>query len=505
MAIVTLSACNTSLSQTLSSGNNSNLRDASFSSYLNSTEESFVRKLAAESSGNLIPIMSTEEKRTHVGRIKEEDEEIGVFGAEKYFKGGMDEDSPRTASMSARKYLYKNDERIDIDPKKNRIQSATPSVQSESSWNSQSALLQNGVRNPSKGNTNKALGKKILAGLGCSCSDKESVEVKEHGTGEISFNKSATSNGLEGKVTTREPRKAGLDQHLVDAVQVHKPRLEYKDKEEMHCPKTEKLGAGLNRENCFTFPSSNSGAGILPNKLQFQEQEEEQPRKSIDVFGSPVMGRRNKSLGIERRLTMLSWDATPRREEIEFSVPSRRTYNDTDSDASSDLFEIESIAGKANPFLARQTTDVASGCATPTTCYAPSEASIEWSVVTASAADFSVMSDCEELRSRTMTSPRKLDVSAIPYGKTKSNKDMQRRRSGILLGCKSQKAVNVAEDHAYRPNEKADVYPQTRHRSDSFIPVTRKSEIRSASFNSKPGQHAFATQSPRIPHLLYIQ
>ncbi|KAG2707201.1 hypothetical protein I3760_05G137400 [Carya illinoinensis] len=495
MAVVTLSACNTSLSQTLSSGNNSNLRDASFSSYLNGTEESFVRKFAAESSGNLIPIMSTEEQRTHVGRIKKEDEEIGVFGAEKYFKGGMDEDSPRTASMSARKYLYKNDERIDIDPKKYRIQSGTPSVQSESSWNSQSLLLQNGVRNPSKGNTNKARGKKILAGLGCPCSDKESVEIKEHGTGEISSNKSATSNGLEGKVNTREPKKT-------------KPCLEYKDKEEMHCPKTEKLGAGLNRENCFAFPSLNSGTAIQANKLQFQEQEEEQPRKSIDVFGSPVMGRRNKSLGIERRLTMLSWDATPRMEEIEFSLPSRRTYNDTDSDASSDLFEIESIAGKSNPFRARQTIDAASGCVTPTTCYAPSEASIEWSVVTASAADFSVMSDCEEPRSRTTTSPRKLDVSAIPYGKTKSNKVMQRRRSGILLGCKSQKAVNVAEDHAYRPNEKADVYPQTRHRSDSFIPVTRfPSEISSASFNSKPGQHAFAThslprsQSPRIPDL----
>ncbi|CAB4264614.1 unnamed protein product [Prunus armeniaca] len=59
-------------------------------------------------------------------------------------------------------------------------------------------------------------------------------------------------------------------------------------------------------------------------------------------------------------------------------------HNESDSDASSDLFEIESLTGKANPFLARQASDAAtSGCMTPTTCYAPSEASIEWSVVTA--------------------------------------------------------------------------------------------------------------------------
>ncbi|XP_041014688.1 protein PHYTOCHROME KINASE SUBSTRATE 1-like [Juglans microcarpa x Juglans regia] len=489
-----------------------NLRDASFSSYLNGAEETFVRKLTV-SSGNLGPIVTTEDQKTHVGRTKEDEEEIGVFGAEKYFKGGMDEDTPITTSMSARsKYQYKNDEHVDLDTKKCRVQPGTPSVQSESSWNSQSALLQSGVRNPSRANTNKGRGKKILAGLGCStCSDKDSVEIKEH-VGEIRFNKSATADAVQGKALgKKEPRKTGLD--LVEAARAHKSLLDYKVKEDIHCPKLDNLGTGSSRENCFSFPTSNSGARTLPTKLQFPQGEEEKQRKSIDVFGSPVMGKRNKSLRIERRLTMLSWDATPRMEDIELSAQTGGTlYNDTESDASSDLFEIESITGKANPFLARQPSDATSGCVTPTNCYAPSEASIDWSVVTASAADFSAMSDCEELRSTTMKSPRK-PISTVPNAKTNANKEIQRRRSGILSGCKSHKAVRVAGD-VYRTNhENADhVYPQMSRRSDSFIPVTRfQAESKSNSFNSRSGQPAFAahslsrSQSPCAPHPLYIQ
>ncbi|XP_059447185.1 protein PHYTOCHROME KINASE SUBSTRATE 1 [Corylus avellana] len=468
MAVVTLtSSVNTSPSPTLPFGNdNTTLREASFSAYLNGTEEAFVRKLADHSSRSLMA--------PHEERKKEDDEEIGVFGAEKYFKGGlMDEDNPRsTAGMSAKKHQYKKAERVDLEPIKCRIQPLTPSVQSESSWNSQSSLLQSGVRNPSRTNTNKVRRKKILAGLGCkycSCSDKDSVEIKEHGD-EISF---------QGKAIKTEPRKTD------------------------DLGKLDKLGdrVGLNRENCFTFPTSNSGAaGNLPITLQFQEDKEEKLRKSIEVFGSPVMGKRNKSLSIERRLTMLSWDATPRLEEIDFSAPSGGTYNDTESDASSDLFEIESLTGKANPFLARQASDATSGCVTPTTCYEPSEASIEWSVVTASAADFSVMSDCEELRS---TSTKK-GASAITNAKAETNREIQRRRSGILLGCKSQKAVQVAGDAYRSTNEKANVYPSMHRRPDSFVPVTRfRAETMSTGFSSRQGQHR--SLSPRASHLLYIQ
>ncbi|XP_050277081.1 protein PHYTOCHROME KINASE SUBSTRATE 1-like [Quercus robur] len=504
MSMITLTtACNPSLSQTLPFGNknNNNLRDASFSSYLNGSEEIFIRKLA-ESSGSLVPVITTEEQQTQMGTKKEDEEEIGVFGAEKYFNGVMDDESASTASMSsARKYQHKKEEGDEIGTRKYKVQPQTPSVHSESSWNSQSALLQVGLKNPSRTKAEKVRRKRILAIL-CKCSDKDAVEIREQ-VGEISFNKSATPSVVQGKANKREPRKTELE--LVDAVQVHTPHLDNKVEEEMHSHELDELGIGLNRENCFTFPTLNSGVGTMPIKCQVQEELEKIPRKSLEVFGSPVLERRNKSLSLERRLTMLSWDAAPRVEDHEFSVPSGVNYNDTESDASSDLFEIESLTGKANPFLARQASDATSGCVTPTTCYAPSEASIEWSVVTASAADVSVMSDCEELR------PTKTVSSAIIDAKTKTNKEIQKRRSGILLGCKSHKAVRVAGD-AYKTIEKANVYPQMQRSLDSFTPVTRfQAETKLTGFNSsvaiatRTRSHSLPRpQSPHATNVLHI-
>jgi len=169
MTMVTLvSVVNTNPLQTLPFGNdNSTLYDSSFYAYLNSTKETFARKLA-DSSQNLMPfIMITThgDQQVDVERKKEDDEEIGVFGVEKYFKGGlMDEDNPRIASMiSAKKLQYKKAERVHLDSRKYRNQPrSTPSVQSELSWNSQNTLLQNVLRNPSMTNTNKVRRKTVL-------------------------------------------------------------------------------------------------------------------------------------------------------------------------------------------------------------------------------------------------------------------------------------------------------------------------------------------------------
>lgn len=129
------------------------------------------------------------------------------------------------------------------------------------------------------------------------------------------------------------------------------------------------------KENyCFSFPSTSPET----IKMHSQEVEEEMPRKSIKVIE-----KKSKCLGVEL-------GATPRQEEIKFSATSHGdNYFEIESDASSDLFEIESLRGKGkgNPFLARQDSDAASSCVTPI-AYAPREASIEWSAVTASAADF---------------------------------------------------------------------------------------------------------------------
>ncbi|KAG6399900.1 hypothetical protein SASPL_141385 [Salvia splendens] len=136
-------------------------------------------------------------------------------------------------------------------------------------------------------------------------------------------------------------------------------------------------------------------------------------------FGSPIPIKGNNCFNAATNLAMLTWD-----EDFKIPSTSSETHNDTDSDASSDLFEIESFYID-NPFE-------------PTTCYdAPS---IEWSVVTASAADFS---DSDEASS-TILMPciRKSGLNA----KTASFREMPKIRPSFLSGCKSQKAVGVVGD-----------------------------------------------------------
>ncbi|XP_054776038.1 protein PHYTOCHROME KINASE SUBSTRATE 1-like [Prosopis cineraria] len=401
-----------------------------------------------------------------MGKKKGEDEEIGVFSAEKYFNGGIMEDSPSVSNnMPARKFQHhhrhlphqKEKQEANLEEtRKSKVPSrGTPSVRSASSWNSQSALLKTALKNSSRNGRKKVQGRSLIANLHCKCycSDKDSVDVRSNNSGEISFSKNSVSFGVVHEKTSSSPKKS--------------------------------------------FETFYSGLEDQLVNIQLQpEYEVEKPRKSLEVFGSPIMETRSKSLSFDKRFTKpssssSSWNhhaaAAPKSEEMDFSANSGGNYiNDAASDASSDLFEIESFTGaKSKPYLARQASDAAnSGCVTPTTCYAPSEASIEWSVVTASAAEYSVLSDCEEQRSvATMRSPITNTFGSSTNGKSKANGDMQRRKSGSLLGCKSHKAVRVAGD-AFIRHQKA----------SSNIPQVTKT----GSFDPRHGvQHAYGLQQPR--------
>ncbi|KAJ4829638.1 hypothetical protein Tsubulata_029312 [Turnera subulata] len=482
MATVKLTSSSPHSRKLSSDDNTDSFRDVSFSSYLNTSEETFVRKLAQSNPYLTQRTPGAQDEQTK----KEEDGEIGVFSAEKYFNGGIEDNSPRLINQSeiARKYQPKkpalqNDSAVVVvAPMTTTLHPAgtgTPSVVSESSWNSQSALLPStiAVRNPSPRKTlSKAHPKSLLAALGCKCSDKESVDVDET-VGEISFKKSSntTTGALPGKTTTQ-----GTCPDLE-----HKSRSGswIREDKDIH---SKNSGIGVNKlETCFSFPEPAN----LPSSKQHQEQlggEIIKPRKSLEVFGSQRFGNcdNNTRMKLERRLAMLSMDATPRmEEEIDVSVPLGGVYDDNESDASSDLFEIDSLTGKINPFLARQGSDATSGCRTPTTCYAPSEASIEWSVVTASAADFSVVSDYEELKPP--TSP----IKAFPFAARttrntcnnyKLDTPIRRRRPGSLLGCKSQKAVRVAGDGGGGRTTHADQQRLNRV-SDSYVPPAGKQQL----------------------------
>ncbi|KAG5094382.1 hypothetical protein JHK84_049970 [Glycine max] len=490
---------------------NNNLFDATFSPYLNGNNEGtiIVGKLG-EPSQKLKPFKSPLQKLEK----KEENGEIGVFGAEKYFN--VEVETPRSVNcITTPKYLHHRDEQMAIATRKNTLPYGTPSIRSESTTcNSQHALLQSGMmmRNSSRNKKeNKGhQAKSVLAGLGfkCSCSDKDSVDA-----GEISFSKPATYGSVHGKTRRKLVDIAALD--ASHSIKISKPNAELLKINNVYFQKQESTFGNSQKLLSFSPLSSASGnqnhLAKMQQHQQLDEVEAEKPRNSIEVFGSPILKNKLKSLSFDRTTTRFvmasSRDGTPRLlEEIDSNY-----INDAASDASSDLFEIESIKSKTNPFHARQTSDVAaSSCVSPTNGYAPSEASIEWSVATASAA---VMSDCEEQMSEvTIRSP--IRTTTFANGKAKSTKEVQRiRRPSMLLGCKSHKSVRVAGD-AYITYENPSSTPKLRNRTNSSSMVARfPSETKLGNFGAKHGHHhAYATPSPlqhshSSPHaskLLYI-
>ncbi|KAL3617977.1 hypothetical protein CASFOL_038298 [Castilleja foliolosa] len=176
--------------------------------------------------------------------------------------------------------------------------------------------------------------------------------------------------------------------------------------------------------------------------LKIQSLDESRP--SIEVFGSGNRFKGDIATNMERKLSMLTWDAIPKSGKTLDLTPCSSTVicDDMASEASSDLFEIDNISGSTNfPSL----TISEPTCMSPNSLYAPSEASIQWSVVTASAADYSVLSDCNDSVSVAGDLVSKNNKPMNRMSKAKINEGAQKGRAGGLLGCKSYKAVDVAE------------------------------------------------------------
>ncbi|KAL4586829.1 hypothetical protein LXL04_011473 [Taraxacum kok-saghyz] len=356
-------------------GNNVDLMDASFSSYMNENNPTVLK---------LTPIKP---------KKKVEDGEIGIFGAEKYFKGAMDEQlpTPRTSQIinptGTSHHPKENQIQNHEEPPKLKTGSATPSVRSESSWNSRSGLLVNNYnrRIPRYQKEKTSSVKSLLASIGCNCNDNASVKI------------------VEKKVLVKELSKppAKLAGGFTD----------------------NKMGT--KKEDSFMFPILNTFPTAKTGAPEMEESDithVKTRRNSSEAFGSPVLEKGKKSFSLERKLTMLNWDGvTPRAENI-------GENNDAASDASSDLFEIESFSTNGNnSFLARQVSNGRSSNAT--NGYAPSEASIAWSVVTASVAGFSITSDYED---------------NTPTSRTSHNMERMIKGTGILSGCTNHKSVRVA-------------------------------------------------------------
>ncbi|KAL0364692.1 UNVERIFIED_CONTAM: protein PHYTOCHROME KINASE SUBSTRATE 2 [Sesamum angustifolium] len=334
-------------------------------------------------------------------------DQISVFGADRYFN----------MKLTEAKHDFKNKGPgmgLNIGPR-------TPSLCSEgSSWNSQTGLLPH-LQMQTK--QKKAVGRNFLTGFGCRgpCFDRKSVHINE----------------IVASYASNRSR-AGSERTDRRAILVPVPN-----------PGTEILPVMINNQ----IP--NPGTEILPvminNQLLRVEQLDE-ARHSIDVFGSATsLKRDNVAANMERKLSMLTWDAIPKSGQ-NLSTSSTTICDDMASDASSDLFEIENASGSMYPVLKSQQEDDASVISH----YAPSEASIQWSVVTASAADYSALSDYNDEMSVSVAGDMMVSRSYDRSSETRREgaKEGQKSRAGGLLGCKSSKAVEVAENVCYRSNEK---------------------------------------------------
>ncbi|KAI3730773.1 hypothetical protein L1987_61950 [Smallanthus sonchifolius] len=329
---------------------------------------------------------------------EEDDEEIGVFGAEKYFKGEIED---------ARK-IHQQDDKFDQSfPAKLRGDETsmhTPSVRSNASCNSRSELLPRAKQSPGKiENETKTKTKTLLARFGCNCLSKKSTQVNE--------------------------------KRFPHAKEISKPQMKkILDFDDKNGQLSSKLAETKTRNNHFSFPvlnsndmnsnpnsSSNSKSGNLAGKF----------RGDNNNNNNNNGGR----LSIGKKLSLLNdWDMDiPKGDGMYIS--SSRTYNkDVDSDSSSDLFEIESFSPTGDSsYLGHRKSE--------SNCYAPSEVSVDWSVVTASAADFSVVSDHEDGRTSVGSWRNSVGKAWVT-----DKKDEQKKRPGILSGCASHKAVRVAGD-----------------------------------------------------------
>uniref|UniRef100_A0A1D1Z2D9 Protein PHYTOCHROME KINASE SUBSTRATE 1 n=1 Tax=Anthurium amnicola TaxID=1678845 RepID=A0A1D1Z2D9_9ARAE len=412
-------------------------REASFSSYLTVADEGLSLRLSGELTERDAPsVQITLGSSARKKAAAAAEEELDVFGAERYFSGGMD--AGEVAFEPEKPW------KADAELAGRRTRSCTPSACSEASGNSRSSLLRDARRRENPRGSQRphhpsapGPGKRFLGLFPCSCSDGSSVEVDKIST---------AKEGLGGD---------GVDARPPGPKQV---RPEFWHSEETGWRRVE-------REDIFSFPP----ASLRPTVEAKVFDEKRKARiASVDPFGAAFLGKEEVASSLRRSLAIL----TP--------LPpggssGGRGEDDACSEASSDLFEIESLSTGTVPL---------GGSGGTTTWYEPSEASIEWSVVTASAANFSVASDGEG------SPPEK-----ARRGGGHVRPRQQRPGGGLLAGCGSAKAVNVVAS-TYRVPERVESSAEPRrHRSmDSGLPEARyhAESPRSVDFEHGRGGHVLA-------------
>ncbi|CAF2257429.1 unnamed protein product [Brassica napus] len=314
----------------------------------------------------------TSDKPTIKASVADVDSEIGVFGAEKYFSMKLDHVD---STVDITKQHEKENKEYHPHPhthltkttssRSRTSRHGTPSVRSESSYNSQTFLMRMNNNNDNK--------------------QRKTNDVS------VSFGGFRCNGPCSGVKTINTDRNIS--------------------------------SKGRNYDRDFVAYDAR------------KHMDKARPMIPIPIQRSDI------AMNLERKLSMLTWDAIPNRKNNihnngnNSSMSCKTQEEETASEASSDLFEIENITSSV---------------------YEPSEVSIGWSVVTGSMADQSVISDFDIMKRGTRSG------SVV---KTKPVIAEKVRSGGFLSGCKSYKAVSVV-DSAKNVKEaaKVDHHEMSQHK-----------------------------------------
>ncbi|KAK1290424.1 hypothetical protein QJS10_CPB18g01358 [Acorus calamus] len=262
------------------------------SSYFSPLDDDFLSKLNYPTKTSTPPSQPTSGFR----RRNTYDGELDIFGAEKYFSGGLDREPKPPPSLTP---LQEHPPKKEPKPNPRWLKlkpSGTPSASSQASWTSRSALLGAHARPQKQGTT----GRSFLGGVfgcRCSCSDGKSVDVDGGAIPEVPTSSKTTNAAV--------------------------------------------VGGG-----------------------------EEKARVSLEVFRSPFSEAEMLGSSPQRRLMLLALNSG------RMNNGAKDDDDDVCSESSSDLFEIESIS-------VSRTRELYEDARSTTSCsYAPSEASVAWSVTT---------------------------------------------------------------------------------------------------------------------------
>ncbi|CAN8312514.1 unnamed protein product [Cochlearia groenlandica] len=337
-------------------------------------------------------------KHSHVADI---DSEIGVFGAEKYFSMKLDHVDSK-ADITKQQEKESKEDKPPLPPhhphltkttssRSRTSRNGTPSVKSASSYNSQTFLM--------RANNNNG--------------DNKQRKTKEIS---VSFGGFRCNGPCSGVKTVN----------------------------------TESKNSSKGRNYDRDFVAYDARKHIDKSRNRFEAKKADYPEPKMSQIPNQ---RSDIAINLERKLSMLTWDAIPNQNPTKNnnngnnSSMSSKTQEDqeTGSEASSDLFEIENITNGG---------------------YEPSEASIGWSVVTGSMAEQSVISDFNVMKKVTTRSGSMVKTKPVVNEKVRSG--------GFMSGCKSHKAVSVIDSTKYvKETAKVDNHQEMSHHHKKL-----KSEIR---------------------------